>query len=140
MADYFISGYEFEVQLGIALSVSFSKVRNLSYQGDVEVLADGGDNERMYFAAKQRRHPDRTVFERGWQTGLTSMIMSYLTPGLTIKGILILVKRNGSLKKTFYIEEGIISRVTFSDLDALNSNIIIKSMELVHTGVTEYGI
>ena len=66
--------------------------------------------------------------------------MSFLEPGLRIEGILILIKKNGKLKKSFYIEQGILTRITYSDLDAMSSSIIIKSMELAHTGLKEYGV
>ena len=50
------------------------------------------------------------------------------------------MKKDGKLKKSFYIEQGILTRVSFSDLDAMNSSIIIKTMEIAHTGLKENGI
>lgn len=140
MAYDLITGYEFEVQLGMFITVNFTKISNMSSLGEFDVRADGGNNDRMYFSAKPHRTPDTLTFHKGWSSGLAATVMSFLEPGLKIEGILILVKKNGKLKKTFYIEQGILKRITYSDLDALSSNIIIKSMEIAHTGLKEYGI
>ncbi len=140
MADDLLNAYEFEVQLGIMVKINFSKITNLSMAAEYNVYGDGGENSRMYFGGKPHRTPDTIAFHKGWSTGLEAMVTSWLVPGLKINGIIILVKRNGTLKKSFYIEQGIITRVSFSDLDAMSSNIIIKTMELAHTGLKEYGI
>ena len=140
MAYDLIPGYEFEVQLGMFITINFTKISDMSSNGEFDVQADGGINERMFFSPKPHRTPDTVVFHKGWASGLSSTVLSFLKPGLKISGILILVKKNGWLKKSFYIEQGILTRISYSDLDALNSSIIIKSMELAHTGIQEKGI
>jgi hypothetical protein len=140
MAYDLIPGYEFTVQLGAIISINFTKISNMTSQGEFDVRGDGGNNERMFFSAKPHRTPDTLTFHKGWATGLTSMVLSYLKPGLKIEGILIMVKKDGKLKKSFYIEQGIITRISYSDLDALNSSFIIKTMEIAHTGIQEKGI
>ena len=140
MAYDLITGYEFEVQLGMLITVNFTKISDMSSMGEFDVRADGGINDRMFFSPKPHRTPDTLVFHKGWASGLASTVMSFLEPGLRIEGILILIKKNGKLKKSFYIEQGILTRITYSDLDAMSSSIIIKSMELAHTGLKEYGV
>lgn len=140
MAYDLIPGFEYEVQLGMFLSINFSRISNLSSTGEFDVRADGGNNERMFFSPKPHRTPDTMVFHKGWASGISSMILSFLTPGLKISEILIMVKKDGKLKKSFYIEQGILTRISYSDLDAMSSSIIIKSMELAHTGIKERGI
>ena len=140
MAYDLIPGYEFEVQLGMFITINFMKISNMSSAGEFDVRADGGNNERMFFSAKPHRTPDTLTFHKGWSSSLASMALSFLTPGLKIEGIMIMVKKDGKLKKSFYIEQGILTRVSFSDLDAMNSSIIIKTMEIAHTGLKENGI
>lgn len=133
-----LTNFEFQVQLGLLLTVNFSRISDISSQGEFDVRADGGNNDRMFFAAKPHRTPDVMVFHKGWSTGLDSAVMSWLTQGLIIDGIMIIVKQNGSMKKILYIEQGILSRISYSDLDAIHGDVMIKSMELRHTGIKEY--
>ena len=133
-----LTNLEFEVNLGLMLSVNFSSITDISSRGEFDVRADGGNNDRMYFAAKPHRQPDTLVFHKGWSTGLDSAVMSWLTQGLIIEGIMIRVKQNGSNKKILYIEEGILNRISYSNLDAIHGDVMIKSMELMHTGIKEY--
>ena len=125
-----LTNFEFQVQLGLLLTVNFSRISDISSQGEFDVRADGGN--------KPHRTPDVMVFHKGWSTGLDSAVMSWLTPGLIIDGILIIVKQNSSMKKILYIEQGILSRIFYSDLDAIRGDVMIKSMELRHTGIKEY--
>lgn len=140
MAYDLIPGYEFEVQLGLFIKMNFTKISNMTSNGDFDVMGDGGNNSRMFFASKPHRTPDTMTFHKGWATGLANTALSFLEPGMKISEILILVKKNGWLKKSFYIEQGILTRITYSDLDAMNSSIIIKSMEIAHTGLKEKGV
>ena len=127
-----LTNFEFQVQLGLLLTVNFSRISDISSQGEFDV------RDRMYFAAKPHRTPDVMVFHKGWSTGLDSAVKSWLTPELIIDGILIIVKQNSSMKKILYIEQGILSRIFYSDLDAIRGDVMIKSMELRHTGIKEY--
>ncbi|MBR1740816.1 MAG: phage tail protein [Lachnospiraceae bacterium] len=133
--DDLIGVYEFEVQLGLMINLSFSKISGISRSGEVGIIGDGGDNDSMHFYLKPRRKPDVIRFEKGWATGMEATMMSWLTEGLVINDIMIIVKQNGSMNKILSIDKAVLSRITYSDLDALRGDIMIKSMELQHTGV-----
>ncbi len=132
-----LNAYEFEVGIGPLITLSFSKITGLSNTGEIGVIGEGGNNDAMYMYLKPRREPDTTVFERGWMTGTVSTVMSYLFTGLIVNNVTIIVKRNGKKQKTLTIDKGIISKIEFSDLDAKESKILIKSMEIKHNGVKE---
>ena len=135
--DSYIGNYSFQVQLGLFVKLSFQKITNIETEIEIETLGDGGNNERMYFFEKPKRKPDRIVFHRGVVSGLKGNVVSYLSEGVKVNDIMILVKRGSSIKKIFYIEQGIISKISYSDLDALNGQILITSMEMQHTGIAE---
>lgn len=138
MADNkYISNFNFEVQLGLIVTVHFSKISNISTKRDFTVLADGGVNDRMYFFEKPKREPDTLTFHKGLAVGAGAAILSWLSEGLKINDIMILVKKENIIKKIFYIEQGILTNISFSDLDALNGEILIKTMEIRHTGIVE---
>lgn len=136
----YISNYEFEVQFGADIRISFSKVSNISSAREFEVIADGGNNSRMCFAEKAKRRPDSLSFQKGVMPKSDSEVLSWLTEGLKINEIMINVKKDGETKKIFFIEQGVITNITFSDLNALNAEIMIKTMELQHTGLEEASV
>lgn len=137
LKDNYISNYEFEVQLGLMVKVNFQKISNIESEGEFDVFADGGNNDRMYFFERPKRKPDRIIFSKGMAIGTKSAILSCLVEGIKVNDIMILVKKNSTTEKIFFIEQGVISKVSFSDLDALDGKILIKSLEMQHTGVVE---
>ena len=137
-AKEILTNLEFEVQLGLMLKINFATITDISSQSEFDIRADGGNNDRMFFSPKPRRMPDRIVFNKGVSTGMDARVMSWLTPGLVIEGVMINVKQDGIMQKVLYIDEGIVSRISFSNLDALRGEAMIKSMELQHTGIMEY--
>lgn len=69
--------------------------------------------------------------------GTQAGVLSCLFPGLKINDIMIFVKKDDVTQKSFYIEQGIISKISFSSLDSLSAEIIVKELELKHTGLVE---
>lgn len=135
--DDYVSNYSFEVQLGLVIKISFSKISNIVSEGEIEVIADGGNTDRMFFFEKPKRKPDTITFSKGLAVGLGAAVMSWLVEGLKVNDIMILVKKEGRTKKIFYIEQGILTKIAYSDLDAINDEIMIKTMEMQHTGIVE---
>lgn len=138
--DGYVLNCNFEVQLGLSVKVNFSKISGISSNAEYEVIADGGNTDRMYFFEKPKRKPDTLTFSKGMAAGYGADILSWLVEGIKINDIMILVRQEGRIKKIFYIEQGILTKISFSDLDALRNEIIIKTMELQHTGIVEIPI
>lgn len=136
----YITNCEFEVQFGAGIRISFSKISNLSSAREYEVIADGGNNSRMCFAEKAKRRPDTISFQKGVMQEAGSEVLSWLAEGLKINEIMIIVKKEGAMKNIFFIEQGVITNITFSDLNALSAEIMIKTMELQHTGLVQHKI
>lgn len=132
-----LNAYEFEVGIGPLITMSFSKITDLGRSGSLGVIGDGGNNDTMHFYLKPRREPDTIRFERGWMTGVKSKVMSYLFEGVIVNNVMIMVKRNGKTEKTLSIERGVLTRISYSDLDASQSKILIKTLEIQHTGLKE---
>ncbi|RKI44404.1 hypothetical protein D7V86_01665 [bacterium D16-51] len=137
LKDSYVSNYSFEVQLGLVIKISFSRISNIASEGEVEVISDGGNTDRMFFFEKPKRRPDTITFSKGLSKGLNAMVMSWLVQGLKVNDIMILVKKGGGIEKIFYIEQGILTKIAYSDLDAMRGEIIIKTMEMQHTGIVE---
>jgi len=133
-AEY-LTNYIFEVQFG-SLRLSFSKVSNLSSQIEYDVVADGGINDKMYLFEKPNRRPDTISFERGMKV-FGDADMKLMEKGMKVHGIHIFVKRGGRTVRTFFIEEGIVTGISYTDLDAGRGELLIKKMEMQHTGLNE---
>lgn len=132
-----LTSYEFEVQLGLLVRLQFSKISGLSRTGDIGIIGEGGDNDSMHFYLKPRRKPDVLRCEKGWSTGPGGKIMDWVTEGLVINDVMIVVRQNGKLKKLLTIDKAVVTKIEYSDLDASSSKIMIKTLELQHTGVNE---
>ena len=132
-----LSAYEFEVGIGPLITLSFSRISGLTSSGQLGIIGEGGNNDSMHMYLKPRRQPDTIRFERGWMTGTTAKIMSYLFEGLIVNNVMINVKKNGKTQKTMYIDRGVITQISFSDLDATESKILVKTLEIQHTGLKE---
>ncbi len=137
ITEDFIPNYEFEVEFGLVFKVSFSSISNLSSECEYEMLPDGGNMDRMFFSQKPNRKLQTTVFKKGVSGDSRDTIITWLAKGLMISDILIFAKKEGVIKKIFYIEQGILTKVSYSDLDAKGGEILIKTMEVEHTGVIE---
>ncbi len=133
----YVPNYNFEVQLGLTIKVNFSKISNLSFNREYDVITDGGNGDSMRFVEKPKRKPDTLILSKGLTSDAGSSILSWLVAGVRIYDIMILVTCEGVARKIFYIEQGILTNISFSDLDAMRNEIIIKKMELQHTGIVE---
>lgn len=135
--DNYIPNYSFEVMLGLFSTLGFSKISNMQTGKECEVIVDGGNADRPYFFEKNKTEPDTIIFEKGMQTGMLDTFYSQLTEGTLIDEIMINVKKDGKREKSFYIEQGIVTKISYSDLNASKGEIMIKRLEMKHTGLVE---
>ena len=138
--DSYMGNYIFEVKLGIFLNLSFSRISNLSGELEYETVGEGGNNDKMVFLNKPHRRPDRIVFEKGMLTVVSDALYAFISEGVKIYNIMIFVKKGARTEKIFWIDQGIVTKRSFSDLDALRGTVLIKSMELAHTGLIELAV
>ena len=101
ISEDYIPNYEFEVEFGLVFKVSFSSISNLSSECEHEILADGGNMDRMFFSQKPNRKMQTTVFKKGVSGDSGDTIMTWLAKGLMISDILIFAKKEGVIKKIF---------------------------------------
>ncbi|MBR6874526.1 MAG: phage tail protein [Ruminococcus sp.] len=135
-ADDLIPSYSFEVTLD-GISFSFTKVTNLSGTVEIETIVDGGTNDAPVILRKPKRSPDMLVLEKGTYTSAKDMLMTMFTEGSKIEAININVLRNGSTVRMFFITGGVVVRREYSPLDSLESGVLLESLQIAHTGLTE---
>ncbi len=127
-----VTGYNFKVMINGSF-ISFSKVMNLESRVEFEQYQEGGTNDRMLLFRRPKSNADELKLERGvWSTDAGFK----LEPGTKIEDITIMVMRGLIPLKIYTIEQGYVSSVTYSDLDAMSGDVIIESMTILHSGLT----
>ncbi|MBR4812917.1 MAG: phage tail protein [Lachnospiraceae bacterium] len=135
-ASDLVPSYSFEVTLD-GVSFSFTKVTNLSGSIEIDTIVEGGSNNSPVILRKPKRSPDMLVLEKGVQTTFKDVAMALFTEGSKISAININVLRNGKIVRMFFVTGGVVVRREFSPLDALESAVLLESLQIAHTGITE---
>ena len=120
------------------MPLGFSKVSNISATMEFEAVAEGGLNDRIHYLPKPRQTMDKLVLEYGIASG--ELFRTTLTAGSELSmGIVIMVKPQKGLvpTATYEADWGIVTKWEIDGLDALDSGLLIKKVEISHTGLNE---
>lgn len=126
---------KFIVSLNLAV-FSFAKVTNLTGSIELETIQEGGYNDSPRFLYKARDKTDTLVLERGLQRNRIASEM-LLKTGIPVNVATIMVLHNGGVAKTYGFEYGIITKWDVGELDARGKEILIRKLEISHTGLFE---
>ncbi|MFI3228360.1 MAG: phage tail protein [Clostridia bacterium] len=126
-------------------SFSFAKVSNISQSIEYESIIEGGYNESPHFLPKQRTKADTITLESGIRRDLTGVVTSFLTSdyltGLDVGNAInigIIIVMNGLLpSKAYTFDIGVVSKVEIGELSANSGEILIKKLEITHSGLKE---
>ncbi|MCR4780973.1 MAG: phage tail protein [Ruminiclostridium sp.] len=135
-ASDFIPGYSFSVNFD-GFSYSFGRVSNLGGTIEIDTVVEGGNNDAPVILRKPKRTPDYLILERALHSTLTDVAFSFFKEGRLISAITITVKKNNKTVRMFFITNGVIVQREFSPLDALESGIMLQSLKIAHSGMTE---
>ena len=131
-----IPSYSFSVQLD-NIKMRFTKVSNISGSIEIETVVNGGFNETPVVLRKPRRNPDMLVFEKGIYSSKEDMGFAALKEGSKINSIIIMMLRNGQTVRTFCAEGGVVIKRQFTNLDAMESAVLMETLQVAHMGITE---
>ena len=134
-----IPGYSFKVNFD-GFNYSFSKVSNLSSSVEIETIVEGGNNSAPVIFRKPKHNPDYLIMERGLHSTVADLAFSFFSVGKKIAVITITVLRNGSIVRVFTVTNAVIVQREFSPLDALESTVLLQSLKIAHTGLTELAL
>ena len=129
-----LTNNNFIVTLNLSV-FSFSKVTNITGKIETEAFEEGGYNESPRIFKKQKTSLDTLVLEKGIQTSGNDSSIKIGTP---INAGAILVVHNGNISKVYGFEYGLITKWEIGELNALSSDILIRRVEISHTGLVEY--
>lgn len=134
-----IPGYSFNVNFD-GFNYSFTKVSNLSSSVEIETIIEGGNNSAPVILRKPKRSPDYLIMERGLHSTVADLAFSFFTAGKKISVITITVQRNGSIVRVFTATDAVIVQREFSPLDAMESTVMLQSLKIAHSGLTEVAL
>ena len=136
-----ISSNRFIVLIGPA-KMSFSKVKNIYTEVEVEAIKEGGVNDHVHIWRKPASNIQKLVFERGvCPSNILSSISSF-APGtnLLLPGTILVLNSRGIPMSMFVFTSGIVLKWKVSDLDAKSSEVFIETFEVAHTGIKQIPI
>lgn len=128
---------QFKVILN-GIPLGFSKVSNISATMEFETVTEGGLNDRVHYLPKPRQTMDKLVLEYGIASG--ELLRTTLAAGSELSmGIVIMVMPEDGLvpTATYEADWGIVTKWEIDTLDALDSGLLIKKVEISHTGLSE---
>ena len=116
---------------------SFARIRNVSEVLETEAVREGGDNWHVHTLAKQLSSPQKLTMERGLLADPDGKAPVDLKPGTMVSSVTIVVMQRCSKKKSYYFDQGIVTKWDISDFDALQGNVMFQTVEITHSGLHE---
>ena len=123
----------FRVNIGTE-TYSFTKIKNISEVIETETVQEGGNNWSVHNLAKPTTSSHRLILELGF---LVTGNDPGLTAGSRVYDVTIMIMEQGSNKKSYSFEEGIVIKWEISDFDALQGQVVYNTVEILHSGLQE---
>ena len=120
------------------MPLGFSKISNISSTMEFETVVEGGVNDRVHYLPKPRQSLDKLILEYGIASG--ELLRTTLTAGYELtKGIIIMVMPETGMvpTATYQANWGIVTKWEIDTLDATSSGLLIKKVEISHSGLDE---
>lgn len=114
----------------------FLRISGLTAEMEQEEILEGGKNDGPHIVTASHRRHQPLVLERGVLP--QKSWLGKLKPGMqlgTWMEIILLDERGVWMPRTFWIEDGIVTKCEMSGLDALGNSVLIEKIEIVHDGL-----
>lgn len=137
-----VTGQCFLVYFGDAL-MGFSKVSGVECSVEFETLQEGGLNDQVHVLTKPGSQQGTLQLERGVVAdGSYKDLLAALTPGRRISvpvSIILCHQTEDGLKQVrcFSFNDGLVTRRTMGEFDAMSGQIILEKLEISHAGLVE---
>ena len=122
---------QFKLVIGM-YSVKCSKISNLSIEQSIEEVAEGGKNDTPWIFENRGQKNDTLRIERAL---VDDTVAHEFQPGVYVPGGIVTIMRYGKEYREFAFGEGMITKVEFSDLDAMSGEVMIQKLEIAHSGL-----
>ncbi len=126
----FLTTHQFSVMIGSS-KFGFAKVSNLAQELEYDSIQEGGRNSSPLLFRKPKSKMDTLILERGVKSDQTNF--GILQVGNKITGLILYVGSGTDMPYTF--DNGVITKVELENLDAMGNNILIRKIEIAHSGL-----
>lgn len=131
--EAFLTNYQFTVHIGNS-AYGFAKVSNLVQEQEYDSIQEGGRSWSPVFFRKPKSKFDTLVLEKGIKSATPNPNAKRIEAGMKLTGIIISIGgADAYLRYTF--DEGIVTKVELDNLDAMGNSILIRKVEIAHTGL-----
>ncbi len=137
--EQWITNNQFKVTFG-QQCYGFSKISNLSAELEYDSIMEGGRNESPLLFRKARSKQDVMTLERGVRTVRTNMKEPRLLPGTLLKAVVFFIRMDQKTYRKYTFDEGVITKIQLTDLNALGNEVLIEKMEIAHSGLYEISV
>lgn len=134
-AGELLTSQHFTVYVG-KNAYGFAKVSNISAELEYDSVIEGGRGDHPLLFRKARGKQDVMTLEKGVRLTTAGVNVS-LAVGTKVSGVIIGIKKDQKECLDFTFDEGIVTKVELSNLDASGHEILIKKMEIAHTGLRQ---
>ena len=138
LANNLVVGYKFYVFVDV-VKLAFNKISTVEKYYDYQPVQQGGVNDSLTFLRKPLEQSSKIVFEDGGMT--VSVVNMKLCFDDEPKEILILpCSADGMVRGVIAVHNAVVSKVSLGQFDAERSELLVNSIEMMHTGFSRLTI
>lgn len=127
------TGNTFLVEL-CGIPYGFAKVQGLKMTAEFTPVREGGLNDRVHMLPAPAQQNGKIVFEEGWCGGdVKFKAGSYISECISIQ----VIDTNGHVAGEFVINDAVVESWELSDLNAMESVVVVRRLTLIHSGIRE---
>lgn len=134
-AGELLTNEHFTVHVGNA-AYGFARISNINAQLEYESVNEGGRNNAPLLFRKAKSRHDVLTLEKGVRLTLRGAAMA-MDVGTRVTGVIIGIKKNHKECLNYTFDQGIVTKMELGNLDAMGHEILIKKMEIAHTGLRQ---
>ncbi len=128
-----LTNSQFTVYIGSA-SYGFAKISNIAAEMEYDSIVEGGRNWSPLLFRKPRSRQDVLTLEKGVRVpGAAGK--NVVSVGAVLSGLIISVGPDKDHCVRYTFDQGVVTKVELSGLDAKGSEIFIRKLEIAHTGL-----
>lgn len=130
-----LTNHDFRVHVGNN-TYGFARISNISAELEYETVSEGGRNRHPLLFRKSRTRQEVMTLEKGVRLTSKGAVMS-LAVGTGMTGVVIGIMKGAKECLDYTFDEGIVTKAELGNLDAMGHEILIKKIEIAHTGLRQ---
>ena len=130
-AGDYVGGNVFVVDIG-GISLSFAKISGIGGSTEFDTFVEGGG--QMHLLPKPKTAASNITFTKGISL-VDKDTAAVFAPGAMLNGMMITLLKDNVVVENYFVQSAMVVSWQLGDLDALSSQVAIKSFQIAHTGI-----